>query len=320
MPAGWRARNVRRIGASQMTIEELVPSWQTSLMARNLTEASRRHYRRHLRKFTDWLTDPQQNPEQTTVVSSITRQHITRFLAYVLDVQRGAPKSAETYLMALKVFFKWCVEEGEITTAPTAGVKPVVVPETTKPLLSDDELRALLRACEGPDFYARRDMALIRLLIDTGLRRHELAAIEVSGLDLQKREVTVLGKFRRPRTTAFGMKAAAALDRYLRMRARHPDAATSPRLWLGRAGPLTHDGVYNVVRKRAEAAGLAGHVWPHLFRHTFAHNYLAEGGGETALMRLAGWRDRSMLNRYGAALADERARDEARRLQLGDRL
>ena len=106
-----------------------------------------------------------------------------------------------------------------------AGMRPPQIPEAPVPVLTEDQLRRLLKACEGRDFAARRDSAIIRLLIDTGLRRGECAGIMLDDLDLDDQVVTVLGKGRRPRVLAYGRKTALALDRYLRARASHPHTA-----------------------------------------------------------------------------------------------
>jgi site-specific recombinase XerD len=108
------------------------------------------------------------------------------------------------------------LEEEEELPNPMARMKPPIIPERPIPIVPDDGLRRLLAACAGKGFEARRDTAIIMLLLDTGARRAELADLQLAHVDLNLDVLLVLGKGRRERALPFGHKAGEALERYLR--------------------------------------------------------------------------------------------------------
>jgi len=294
-------------------IEQLAASWQRALRARKLSPATLRLYRIGVEQLAAHLAAK----GMPTTVEHITREHVEDFISAVLD--RAAPATAAAYYGAALAFFKWLVADGEIKVSPMTNVsKPkVVAPETA--VLDDDQLRALLKTCERIDTRDnRRDAAILRVFIDTGARRAEVAGLDVADVDLNSGTIRLLGKGGSERTVAIGAKTVSAIDRYLRKRVTHP-AARLPALWLGHKGRYTIAGVAAMVKNRGQQAGI-GDIHPHQLRHSFAHSWLASGGSERGLMQLAGWTSSKMLGRYGASLAQERARAEHRQRSPGDRL
>lgn len=247
--------------------------------------------------------------EMPTTVAEIQKEHVREYMTHLLGVSKSS--TANTRFYALKAFFGYLLEDEEIRWDPMAQLSAPPAPAPVVPVLDDEVISALLKTCKSNSFEDRRDAAIIMLFLDTGARLSELTMLTLD--DIGDGAAHVMGKGSKPRSVLYGVSTARILDRYLRVRDRHADAGR-PELWLGRRGPMTRWGIRDRLERRCVLAGVP-HIHPHQFRHTFAHGWLADGGQETDLMRLAGWSSRSMLSRYAASAADARAAESYRKRQ-----
>lgn len=312
-----RVRRPQKV-VSGLSIEEAAESWFRMQRALGRSPHTLLTRRQSLITFVAWLR-AQGRPEALVMV---TRGDIENFL---IDQHAGyAPETVLTRYSALKTFFNWCIAEEEIEFSPMARVPKPQVPEQPPTVLTEEEIAALLKTCAGKSFEDRRDRALFILLIDTGMRLHEVTQLQLDMVDLEAGVLRIVGKGNRRRAPHFDVVAASALDAYLRARARYlaerPRLAGVAGLWVGHKGEMGDSGIYQMVRRRARQAGLDG-VHPHLFRHGFADAWLAAGGTEGSLARLAGWTPGSkMLYRYGAAQAEKRAQEDHKKFSPANRL
>lgn len=241
---------------------------------------------------------------------------------WMLDaLERLAPSTVAIRFRSLRALFNFLVDEEVIERSPMRRLSEPKGHDRPPPIVPDDDLKALLKVCDGKGFEDRRDTAIIRLFCEAGSPRvAEMAGILVTDLDMGRdAKVTVTGKGDKTRRIPIGTNAGTALDRYLRLRAKHPKAHL-PHLWLGgRGSEMTASGITQMVTRRSAEAGI-GHVHPHQFRHTAAHAAKVGGLSDEEMMYLFGWSSPEMPRRYGRSAGTERAHRAARRVSIGDRL
>jgi integrase/recombinase XerD len=299
-----------RVPNSLPDLAALLPSWQLAMKAERKSPGTIKVYGDGVNKFLRWCTD-------TGHPAELSRSAVQAFLADLLD--HGAEgNTARSRDLALKRFAAWLVDEGELSVNPLIGLRPPKADHKVVDALTDDELKRLIKACQGKSLQERRDEAIVRLMAETGMRASEVIGLQVSDVNLHDGLVTVhRGKGGKGRVAPFGPQTAAALDRYMRSRRAHR-LADSGGLWVGGGGKsFGYHGLSKALKDRAEAASIQGfHL--HLMRHTAATRWLRAGGSEQGLMSVAGWSTRSMIDRYTGASAAERAAAEARNLGLGE--
>jgi site-specific recombinase XerD len=293
-----------------MRLSTAVEAFLTDCRARRLAVRTTDFYAWQLGQALTWLAG-----QEVTALADFTADHFRRYLVSLQD-RNLAAASQHAAARALRAFLNFCEREDLLTGAnPARKVKMPQLDKHTLPAVALADVRKLLDACED-SYDPLRDVAIIRLLTDTGLRAAELCALtvgDVTGKRVQVRH----GKGDKARVVFIGDATRRALDAYLSTRPGvGPGDALIVSLETG--GALTYIGLRQILARLGKRAGVA--VKAHALRRTFAVESLRAGADLIRLARLMGHTDLTQLQKHYLPLLEDDLAATHDRTGPGDRL
>lgn len=246
--------------------------------------------------------------------SSISGFNIDNIRAYVIYLQtrpkfeghpltpaRGSGLSVESvrdHVRTLKVFSSWAHIEGYIMENRLQNLK---LPKPEKSIiepLNDDETLITMKSIGRKTDIGRRNYAMYLLMLDTGLRAGEVAGAELDNFKPAEGCIKVKGKGNKERIVPVGIEAQTELSgyiRYVRSKMAKPGCI---RLFVSKdGGPITENTIKLFFSRLAKKSGVT-RLHAHLCRHTFAINYILNGGDIYSLKEILGHSTLEMVSRY----------------------
>lgn len=241
------------------------------------------------------------------------RADIADFLADLATGNGQPPCSPATInrkTACLRSFYRHLRREELIGTDPTAALSPPTKSRKLPRVLTYAEVKRLLESVGESDPIGLRDRALLEVMYGCGLRASEAVGLDVNEVDLRRGFVRPHGKGNKERIVPLGRQAAAAAGRYLRSgRPELVGSRAQSRLFVNfRGGPLTRQGLYKIIRRRAKEVGLEGKMSPHTLRHSFATHLLSGGCDLRSVQEMLGHADVATTQLY-THLSGERIKE-----------
>lgn len=282
----WRQMKVLKVTLqeqlSQVTITEcdtpkgndiniLLDSFISAKKIEGCSDKSMHYYKRTIELFSESVALP---------ITQITTMHIRDYLVQYQNLHQCSKVTIDNMRRILSSFFAWLEDEDYIVKSPVRRIHKVKTESYIKETLSDEELEKM-RDCSS----SVRDLAMLDLLISTGIRVGELVGINRSDLNFQERQCVVFGKGNKERLVYFNARAKIHLEAYLRER-----KDTNPALFVGLHAPykrLQISGVERRIKQLGARAGIGG-VHPHKFRRTMATMAIDKGMPIEQVQRLLG--------------------------------
>ena len=245
-----------------------------------------------------------------TDTSSISKEQIQKYILYLRNTKKWAKtahiksgeylvsKSIQTYIRALKAWAAWMESEGYVEEGTSVMIKLPKATKRLKEILSEEEIQDIMKFLEAKPENHYRDLLIIMILLECGLRLEEVTKLKLKNIDLKQNTMKVLGKGDKERIVSYGVNLQRTIFKYINQERPEPANKRVESLFLKNDGTaITQDTVKQLFRRIKEKTEM-DKLHPHLCRHTYCTMYLANGGDIFSLKMSTGHESFEILNNY----------------------
>lgn len=333
-----------------VTVSDVVADFLASAEVKRLRPGTQYEYKNALTSFSDWCGS------QQVMLHQINANAVQLFLEHLQSTHIPSKTSATqlsshtlaSYVKTIKRFLNWCLLDEQyseqVKATTIARIKKPKLDEIVLDTFTPEDIEALKKACskEESEHLRLRDLAIIAVLLDTGIRATELTTLTIEHVHLDPKDsyIRVYGKGRKWGEVGLGEESRRLIGKYIRQfreptiehrletqdgkrmklwsprekAAARRQYSQGQRLFVNRAGqPLTKSGLYQIITRLGEWAGIEGvRCSPHTFRHTFAVTFIRQGGDIYTLSRLLRHTSVKVTENYLRSLQQTEARKGAK--------
>lgn len=325
-----RVKNVRwpQLDKSDVPLEKLAQHFEAYNRSEGKSPRTIGWYSRVISYLADYLKQQGHKAILGEVNITVVREYIlylqtkTRWSehpCFPRPIGNLAPISVQTYVRGLRAFFNWLYKEGYTAENLLANLRPPKAPSKLVEVLREDEILRILSCLDPNTASGCRDTAIVVTMLDTGLRLSEIANLKMSDTHVDLCYVKVMGKGAKERIVPIGGVAQKGLLRYIHHFRPDEFGGNGDSVFLSFDGrPLSTNAVRLILSRLGGRSGVK-RLHPHLCRHTFATNYLINGGDVFSLQQILGHTSLEMVRRY-VTLASSQVRVQHRKFSPMDRM
>ena len=262
-------------------------------------------YKSDLDQFISYLNNPDHKtppPEaQITHPSQITHHHIRNWMVELMNHEIMA-RSVNRKIATLRKYFKFLVQEGEITVNPASKINAPKIPKNLPVIVEDQKLTKMLDDNEvfSDDFKGVRDKLIIEMLFGTGMRLAELLGVKNTDINVYEGTIKVLGKRNKERIIPINNELKLLLTEYQQLKKNQDffDNNSSALIVTDKGANAYAKLIYLTVHKYLSYISTQDKKSPHVLRHTFATTLLNRGADLNAIKELLGHANLSATQVY----------------------